>query len=372
MLPEMTLAELRAAVRQRADMVNSEFVSDDELSGYINNSLYSLYDLLVTTYGEDYFAKEVEVVTDGSEFIDLPADFYKLLGVDVVVSGDQRVTLRQFNRMERNRSSWLGGVRVASPWYNVRYRLRAGKLWLTPTPSTGQTLRLIYVPRLAPLCDPLKLTVESTLVDGDAATFAFADEDGVRQSVTLIANGGGSTDFIIAVSDNDGGIDVAQTAESLKDCILDNIPVSAYHEVPFSGEPGDNPDVVLHDTHDRDVTVFLQPGVKGLALSGGLTRSEANASGVTHTVHVVPKDENLSSDGISGWLEYVVVDAAIKCLVKEESDTRVLGMQRDQLVRRITDSAPNRDAGEPPRVTDVTRTGGWNDLDLPGGPRWWD
>ena len=48
----MTLTQLIAAVRQRADFVNSQFVTDAELTSYINQSYFELYDLLIQKYGD--------------------------------------------------------------------------------------------------------------------------------------------------------------------------------------------------------------------------------------------------------------------------------------------------------------------------------
>lgn len=153
--PQMTLAEIRTQARQRADMVASQFVTDAELNGWINSSLAELYDLLVQKYGDDYFVEVATITTAGNvDRYDLPADFYKLLGVDLYLTGaapDQgAITLRPFTFAERNRYStansqtWLGLT-------NLRYRLSGSKLWLTPTPQSEQTLRLWYVPRVVPL-----------------------------------------------------------------------------------------------------------------------------------------------------------------------------------------------------------------------------
>lgn len=57
-------------------------------------------------------------------------------------------------------------------------------------------------------------------------------------------------------------------------------------------------------------------------------------------------------DGISGWTEYVVVDAAIKALQKEESDTSLLVGQKMALKARIEESASNRDVGLPDTISD--------------------
>lgn len=220
-LPQMTLAELRLAAQQRADMVGSQFVSDAEWSSYINSSYFELYDLLVQKYGDDYFvASPYQVTTDGqSDRYALPSDFYKLLGVDLQNTGTPNgwLTLRPFTFTERNRNSitdtttWAGRT-------NLRYRLNGSNVWFTPMPQSGMLMRLWYVPRLTPL------------------------------------------------------------------------------------------------TSDTDV-----------------------------------------ADGVSGWLEYVVVDAAIKAMQKEESDVSVLLAQKGALIRRIESAAENRDAGSPARVADVQR-----------------
>ena len=56
---------------------------------------------------------------------------------------------------------------------------------------------------------------------------------------------------------------------------------------------------------------------------------------------------------INGYAEYVVIDAAIKCLQKEESDVQILLAQKQAMKRRIEESANNRDAGHPLSVTDI-------------------
>lgn len=71
-------------------------------------------------------------------------------------------------------------------------------------------------------------------------------------------------------------------------------------------------------------------------------------------------------DGVSGWTEYIIVDAAIKALQKEESDTSVLMAQKQGLIDRIQASAMNRDAGQSDTVSD-TRSWG-NRFGNYGGP----
>jgi hypothetical protein len=233
----MQLSDLMLAVRQRADMVpngyaaaltgNGFFVTEPELISYINQSYFELYDLLISQYGANYFVKAPpqSITTDGtnSQFA-LATDFYKLLGVDLLVSGNAQsaVSIKPFEFSDRNRYS----VPNFQSFYgasNLRYRLNGSNLWLTPTPASGQTIQVWYVPRLTPLA-------------------------------------------------------------------------------------------ALSDT----------------------------------------------ADGISGWTEYVICDAAIKCLQKEESDVSVLMAEKQALTMRIQAMADSRDVGAPHKVSDtLTSDFGW-------------
>jgi hypothetical protein len=214
----MTLLQLRTAVRERADQVNSTFISDSELTSYIQQSAYELYDLLIQKYGDGYFASSATLTTDGvNETFALDGGFYKMLGVDLQTNGAPNgwLTLRPFNMAERNRN-WRPNAAPIVGFTSLRYRILGDKLWLTPLPASGQTIRYWHVPRL-------------TEFTGDSATL----------------------------------------------------------------------------------------------------------------------------DGISGWTEYVIVDAAIKCMVKEESDPSAFFAQKAALMKRIEEAAGNRDEGAPPTVSDV-------------------
>ena len=72
----------------------------------------------------------------------------------------------------------------------------------------------------------------------------------------------------------------------------------------------------------------------------------------------IPKAQNLvlatdAYNDFNGWIEYVIVDAAIKCLQKEESDVTILAAQKSALLVRIESKSKNRDAGSPESVYDI-------------------
>lgn len=221
---KMSLGQLRLLAQQRADMVNSNFVTVPEWNTYINQSVSELYDLLVTQY-EDYFLAPAYLfqTTGNLAQYDLPADFYKLSGVDLGLTqgNNAKITIKKFDFIERNRFVFPNVTSGYLGVFNLRYRLMGNTLFFIPTPSAGQWVTVWYVPRL-----------------------------------------------------------------------------------PW----------LLKDT---DIL-----------------------------------------DGVSGWTEYVVIDAAIKALKKEESDTQELTQEKMMMIKRIEDSAMNRDIGQPDTISPTRRMSG--------------
>jgi hypothetical protein len=93
-------------------------------------------------------------------------------------------------------------------------------------------------------------------------------------------------------------------------------------------------------------------------------------SGQIVRVWYIPRFTPLSGDsdtldGVSGWEEYIVIDAARKAAIKEESYELVQGLSADKaaMVERINAAAENRDAGSPMRVGNSRIDSGWDDDD---------
>jgi len=83
----------------------------------------------------------------------------------------------------------------------------------------------------------------------------------------------------------------------------------------------------------------------------------APSDGTTATLWYIPSAAELSGDSDSvnypsGWEEYIVVDAAIKMRVKEESPIDELMLAKNEQRRRIEEAAEHRD-GQPDRVSDM-------------------
>ncbi len=230
-----TQREFIERVRQRADMEDNYFVSDVEIQTYVNSGIAELHDILIQTYGQDYYVNSrTFTTTAGTDTYSLisgvaaTSDFYKLRGVDCMINGQEWFTLQPFNFNERNLYQNWGQWSVLG-LSNIRYRLVGESIVFTPVPDAATSVRLWYIP----------------------TAFTF------------------------------------------------------YGDPPLQVTPDDYAGQTYRD--------------------------------------------------LNGYSEYVVIDAAIKCLQKEESDVQVLMLQKQAMKKRIEDAANNRDAGHPESVTDVYR-----------------
>lgn len=91
------------------------------------------------------------------------------------------------------------------------------------------------------------------------------------------------------------------------------------------------------------------------------------SAGQTIRILYSPRPNQLINDtdlvnGVSGWEEYIVTDACIKALAKEESDPQIFLIQKAALLQRIIEAAENRNVGEPEKVSDSKlRNFAWSD-----------
>lgn len=81
-------------------------------------------------------------------------------------------------------------------------------------------------------------------------------------------------------------------------------------------------------------------------------------AGQTVRVFYVPRvtalvGDTSTVDGVNGWEEFIVVDAALKAVAKEESDVTVLATRKEALLKRIESEAENRDAGTAQTIADT-------------------
>lgn len=153
----VTATTLITRVRNRADMVNSNFVADAEMYQYLNEGVQKLHEKLVDAYGDEYIASEhwlESFATDpftaepSTTDLVLPSDFFKLYEVNLwpgstpgPIGGDCQ-TLLPFNAMERNT---IRREFVSMHRYRVMYGGDASPfLRILPAPTSAVTIR--YAP----------------------------------------------------------------------------------------------------------------------------------------------------------------------------------------------------------------------------------
>lgn len=200
-LGQTTLGDIRAQSQQRADMVNSQFVTLPEWNKYISLSYKELYDLLIAAYGNDYYiATPYTYTTSGTNdpnynasVYPLPSNFYKLILCEVALNpsdSNSWVTLKQYNRIQQNLWNYPN-VYTFYGITNLRYRLTGSQIQIVPIPSSNQTIRIWFAPR------PARLVADTDIVDGisgweeyvilDAAIKALKKEESNEEAMALEA-----------------------------------------------------------------------------------------------------------------------------------------------------------------------------------------
>jgi len=276
----VSLTELRTLTRQRADMENSQFVTDTEVTRYLNNSWGELYSLISDNFNEDYYTTSTTFsLTSGTDSYDLPSDFYKSRGVDLVVTSTESIPLRRYNWAERTRNNLTVYAR------DYKYRIQKGSIVFSPVPSTNDSIKLYYIP------SPKRLISKTTtaITRGASTMWTVGANHGFVVGDTITGQNFLATDYNVDQTVSAVGVATVST--------------------------------------DLDSTGLSDPTTYGSIES--------------------------RFDFYAGWDEYIIVDSAIKMLVKEEQDVTGLMVQKNMLKERVITESQNRDAGEPQVVTDV-------------------
>lgn len=177
---EMCLSQIRLQAMQRADRVGNNFVTIPEWRNYINQAMFELYDLLITVYEDLYVATPVQFTTDGTTFLYAlpngsntfqsginpsatftPKPFYKLLGVDLALNNatNAYVTVNKFQFEARNKFVYPNTASTIYGVFNMQYRLLGlNQIEFIPTPTSGQAIRLWYIPRMRELLQDTDIT----------------------------------------------------------------------------------------------------------------------------------------------------------------------------------------------------------------------
>lgn len=141
-----TLNDLIEDVRVRTDLQNDTgFVSDAEITRYLNQSITEWYELVVQSRGEEYFLQIDTIKTEvGVTDYELPEDFYRLAGVDIEYCG-RTISLRPLPFAER--AKYLNDKSAPHPSrYHVMGHRTGDLLFLVPAPRSEMRVEVYYIP----------------------------------------------------------------------------------------------------------------------------------------------------------------------------------------------------------------------------------
>lgn len=135
----IALSDLRTACKQQVDLENHSVISDAEWNRLISRAYAELYNLVFES-GLQYFETSVDIASDGTNVLDEPDDHFSTVNLGWRDSAGKVFDLRPLQPQER--SAWTGNTGTAR-----RYELVAREFLLYPTPPTGTTFELRYVPQ---------------------------------------------------------------------------------------------------------------------------------------------------------------------------------------------------------------------------------
>lgn len=307
---DVSLGWLRIQANQRADLEDNPSVSDPEWNGYITNSHKRLYNMLVGAYGNDYFISAYYNFTlNNSQFYQLPD------GSPSFVDANGGIAQKLFKLIDvdlqysASPSGWVTLKRFEEIERNKYAWSNVAVTWLGYTNLryrlSGNQLMFVPVPmtgqgariRYIPAPNSLQYTLPGFSVAGSSVIGSMSDTTGVVSGMN-------------AYSYNQSVVPAGTTVLSV-----------------------------------TSTTMTLS--------SNARTSTSANIFSMWTDAVMV--------DGIAGWEEYIILDAAIKAQIKQEGPSQELMAERQSMINEIEALAEGRDAGQAHHVSDALGASSYGD-----------
>lgn len=306
-----TLEELELAVRREADMVNSQFVTSDEVRSYVNQSWAELYDRIVL-FDQEYILRYVDIPSSGAGVYDMLNDGktgivvnIKVLNGGIGYAPGDVVTLTHANTPQAAATATVGTVsQPVGAILTITLTSPGVGYWLSTLTSNTLPLTCVYT-------GPGILGTVTAYIDSD-----FYKCKGVW----------------IGTASEFNPLRRFQWEEQ-----------NRLNQSSLYGGSAGLPLYRLYTLANREKLAIAPDSVGG-----------------TLRVWYYPAPQRMLSsddriDGRSGWEEWVIKDSAIKCLLKEESVEQAGALKglRDEMFQRFQLHASDRDASQPERIRDV-------------------
>lgn len=303
----VSLGYLRMQAQQRSDTENNPAISITEWNQYLSSSYKELYDMIVAAYGNDYYCGlPYTFPLTGGQFYGLPDG-----SINYLINGQPAPAFYKLLGVDLQYSASPTG------WVTLgNFELIERNKFQVPNTSTNFLAYTNLKYRLAgnqlwysPIPSAGQLSRIFYVPEPTSLIFA--------PSCALTA-----TNAMVGVSD----------ATSL-------IPgMSLYYPSAFPA----GATILSVNTTNNTIVVSAAPTL-------------------TVPVAIIPFwIDSATLDGVSGWEEYVIVDAAIKAKDKLEFPTDVLERQKEKMTKRVESMAEGRDAGQAHHVADALAVNGYD------------
>jgi hypothetical protein len=393
----LALQQIALSVRQRADLGGQQnayggnsggFVVDQELLSDINAAVGTVWDILTekfpSNYSYGYDGNPTGIgyffpIVQGVYQYNLPFDFYKEKGVDLSLDASLQnwSTMRPYTLRDRNLFSYpLQTVLAYAGWQNMRWQIVGNQISFLPKqgPLPG-IVRLLYATAAPILCAslPSAYANNTAYAQNSLIYTPIEAENGKIINQVFLALAGGTSSTL--------GLNVGLIGSNIYYTVGPNIPVSITQNT--GGVAGVAVAVTYANGQTSGQAVSVAITITTASLTVSQVTSMVNASSAASqwiaaagsgggaagggTLSLTPwnmpgtvTDNNIlwayqgpmslfatTLDGISGYEELVILDAAIKVGIKEETDVSALMAQKAEWIERIEYAAANRNSGDP-------------------------
>jgi hypothetical protein len=139
----LTMGDVLLRCQQRADKVGDDHIGGDDTAEWqrLISEVYGDLFSVVAETGLRYFEYTATLTTDGTAYVDEPADMLSTIRLDYVPTTGQRRELAELMQAEQPAMSNQIGTEARA------YALVDDRIYLYPTPPTGQTYELLYIPQ---------------------------------------------------------------------------------------------------------------------------------------------------------------------------------------------------------------------------------
>lgn len=314
---QASLGALRLQAQQRTGMENNNAITTSEWNQYASQSYKELYDLLISAYGNDYYV----------------ATQYQFN-----VTSNQQYPLPNGTPTYRN---------VNGTTAQKFYKLLGVDLQYNASPSGWVTIK----------------------------RFEFIERNKYLYPNTA-TNFNGYTNMRYRISGDNIFLIPIPSSGQLVQLWYAPAPTSLQFMLPCGTSTGST-SVTLSDTTGLSTGM----NVSGLGVQPNSTISTLTSTSFTLSLPATSGNassilsmwnDNTVMEGIAGWEEYIVLDMAIKCQIKQEFDFTGFAGQKQAMMARIEAMAEGRDIGQAHHVSDVLSVNcyggdGWNGGGWDGG-----